>query len=430
MKKTLFIILDGAAGNPNLGDTAYMISNKRNLDELAKKSQCGMMYPINEKIAPESDMAVLSLLGIDPEKHYPGRGALEALGAGLTLTPSKEIALRGNFSTIDPQSKRIVDRRAGRNISNREGNELASSVNNIVLDNGKGYAKVIHTISHRVVVIIGHKENNLSPMVSNTDPAYVRIGMLSHSSEKPSDKIQRAIPIENTREAELTAKLINEFTEKSINILSKHPVNKERVKKGLPPANAILVRDAGVIPSNFPRFKDLYPYNINPAAIVEMPVEKGIALLLGINLVEMKNNMDSLEKKYEVLAKNTQRLLDTYDFLYVHIKGPDEPGHDGDCRKKADIIEKIDRFYIGPLLSNVFSKYSNNISIIITSDHATPCKVGAHTSDPVPILFYDPKIIPDRSSKFDEIECKNKGNLGIFDRGYKVLPHLLKIIYR
>ncbi len=429
MKKTLFIILDGAAGNPELGETAYMISNKRNLDELAQKSQCGMMYPINDKIAPESDMAVLSLLGIDPEKHYPGRGALEALGAGLSLSPGKEIALRGNFSTIDPQSKRIIDRRAGRHISDREGKELANSVNNMSLDDGKGYARVIHTISHRVVVIIGHKEKSLSPMISNTDPAYVRFGMLSHSAEKPLDTIQRAIPLEKTEEAELTAKLINEFTDKAIDALSKHSINEERIKRGLPPANAILVRDAGVVPSNFPKFKDLYPYNINPAAIVEMPVERGIALLLGINLVEIKNYTDSLEERYQLLAQNTHKLLDNYDFVYVHLKGPDEPGHDGDCRRKASIIEKIDRFYIEPLLKDIFSRHGNNISIIITSDHATPCKVGAHTSDPVPILFYNSENVPDGTSKFDEIECKNKGNLGTFDRGYKVLPYLLKMIY-
>ncbi|MEM4481248.1 MAG: alkaline phosphatase family protein [Desulfurococcaceae archaeon] len=415
--KLLYIVLDGAADSLNDRPTTLEVAEKPGLDELARRGACGLVYPVSRGIAPESDLAVISILGYNPQDVYTGRGPLEALGAGLCLNEEFEVAFRANFATIDVKSKRIVDRRVGRNLRTEEAVELAKALSNVELGVHAGYAKVISTIGHRAVVIIGSREKKLSAMVSNNDPAYVRKGYVSVAVDRPEHYIREITAIEDTPEARATAELANTFFNIAVETLSTHPVNIKRVESGLFPANAILLRDAG---NKIPRATPLREkFGCRFAVLAEMPVEIGIGRAFGAETIALDpptgNTQLDYEKRLDEAIKATKRS----DIVYVHLKGPDEPGHDGDMELKKKRIEEIDRYFMQPLL-----EYLDDLSILVTTDHATPPTKRAHTDDPVPFAFYAHSVTPDEATKFTEREC-SKGSLGTIDHGWLLLPMIL-----
>ncbi|MFP3239985.1 MAG: alkaline phosphatase family protein, partial [Caldivirga sp.] len=328
--KLLFLVLDGAADRPNeRGETPLSMAKKPNLDSLSVKGALGFHYPLGVGRAPESDAAVLSILGYDPDKYYTGRGPLEALGVGYSIREGVEVAFRANFATIDPESRVIIDRRVGRSLESWEARELAKAVDGMELGGGLGYARVIATIGHRAVVVIGVKSGRLSGDVTNNDPAYARVGKVSVAVPNPDKMLAQVRPLNPQDEAaSLTARLANEFVDKAINILKDHPINRERAGKGKLQANVILIRDAG---DSLPKVTPINQlYGLKFGAVAEMPVERGIARALGMDVEEVKL-YDA--PKDEVLGERfeaTMKLLDRVDVAYVHLKGPDEPGHDGD----------------------------------------------------------------------------------------------------
>ncbi|MEM0021118.1 MAG: alkaline phosphatase family protein [Fervidicoccaceae archaeon] len=420
--KLLYVVLDGAAGDPSLGRTAYMVSEKPNIDLLARKGKCGMLFTIGRGIPPESDAAVLSLLGYDPDRDHPGRGPIEALGVGLSLAERREVAFRGNFATVDPSTGRILDRRAGRIFTREEAESLANSLDGITLNGG--YARVRASVGHRVVVVIGSEKFDLGDEVGNTDPAYIRRGKISISASSFENKISQCIPLLGKEENRRTCELVNEFTWKAIDILDKHPVNRSRINRGLPPANAVLLRDGGgkspVLQSLSSKFG-----NLQFTALVEMPVEIGIAKAAGMNVItlpppEGKNR----EGEYKYRARKAVEALERSDVVYVHLKGPDEPGHDGNLELKANIIGEIDKYFFGSLVNKL---EDGEIAILVTSDHATPCQLRAHSDSPVPFLLYYQGIKSDGILTFNEVECRS-GSFGILERGKDLLPLILKEI--
>jgi 2,3-bisphosphoglycerate-independent phosphoglycerate mutase len=230
-EKLIFLVLDGAADSISQHEpTALEAAEKPALDSLAKHAICGLQYPVAPGVAPESDVAVLSLLGYEPEKYYTGRGPLEALGAGLTIREGHEVAFRGNFATIDEATRRIIDRRVGRSLSTQEARELAKALDGMRLGDD-GYARVRATVGHRVAVIIGSESKRLSDEVDNIDPAYVRRGLVSVAVPNPDMRLRKCRPLRDTPEARETCRLVDEFVERSIEVLSRHPVNIEREKK-------------------------------------------------------------------------------------------------------------------------------------------------------------------------------------------------------
>ncbi len=420
--KLIYLVLDGAAGNPELGKTAYMVAEKPHLDKLAREGICGLMYPIAKGVAPESDTAVLSILGYDPEKYYTGRGPLEALGVGIKIREGYEVAFRGNFATINPDTLEIIDRRAGRDLSDEEAEKLASSINNMELDGGEGYAIVKHTVKYRLVVIIGHKSKRLSDNVNNTDPAYDRVGKISVAVRKPVKVIRECRVTIDSPEARLTCKLVNEFTKKAIEVLKNHPVNKERVKRGKLPANAVLLRDAGGLMPRLPSIKSMY--NLMFASLVEMPVEAGISIAAGMKLIKIPPPTGDPAKDYPLRAEKAIQALNEADAVYVHLKGPDEPGHDGDLEGKRRAIESIDKYFMPKIMPLIEEGYAG---IIVASDHATPWQLKAHSGDPVPVIIYVKGIKADDVKCFNEVECR-RGGLGIIEHGYELLSKALEIL--
>jgi len=420
--KLVYLVLDGVADRPEDGPTSLELAKKPFLDRVASLSKCGLMYTVGRGVAPESDAAVMSILGYDPHKEYTGRGPVEAVGAGLDLREDYEVAFRANFATIDPQSKRILDRRCGRNLTSEEARELARTVDGIDLGVYGGYARVVATVGHRAVVIIGSRSHRVSDNVSNTDPAYEKRGYVSIAKPSFEPYVAEAKPLDDSEEAKIMATLVNRFTEKVTGILVDHAVNQERRKYGKMPANVILLRDSG---GRIPRLEEINKkFGLKFGAVAEMPVEIGITRILKMDMVNVPPPTENKAKDYEIRLDATLKLLERNDIVYVHLKGPDEPGHDGEVEKKVESIELIDKYYVGPLLEKIRDK---GVALLVTADHATPYTRKSHTDDPVPVALMAPGMSGDGLGRFTEREC-SRGSLGVFQHGYELLPKILEII--
>jgi 2,3-bisphosphoglycerate-independent phosphoglycerate mutase len=415
LRKLLYVVLDGAGDRPNpqLGDkTPLQYARKPNIDWLAQKGATGLVYTVGEGIAPESDVAVLSILGYDPFVHHVGRGALEALGAGLDFEDGW-LALRCNFATVG-RDLAIVDRRCGRTLTAAEAAELARAINEEVKLEGATFT-FKSTIGHRGVLVIKRLDGPLSSNITNTDPAYEKVGGLGVAKAKGGAKVTECRPLDDSPEAAVAAKLVNEFTIKAIDVLEKHPINSERRRIGLLPANAILCRDAS---HKRPRLKPISElYGLKMACLAEMPVERGIAMAAGMEVVPIPPMLGKAEVDYRLRAESALEALYKYDGVYVHLKGPDEPGHDGDPLRKAKSIEDIDEHFFGVVVEDLDL---DDVVVVVTSDHATPCTLGAHSDDPVPILMAGGEVEPDGVGNFDEESCR-RGALGLI-KGTEIMP--------
>ena len=421
--KLLYLVIDGAAGELS-EESALALARTPGLDELASRARCGLMYPIARGIAPESDAAVLSILGYNPEECYTGRGPLEALGAGIKLKEGYEVAFRANFATAKGERLELIDRRCGRDLETWEARELASALDGMELGIYDAYARVVATVGHRAVVVLGSRSYRLSGNVSNTDPAYERRGAISIARREYDMVVEECKPLDDTPEAARTAELANVFTRKAFQILDGHPINLNRERRGKLKANIVLLRDCGDKLPKVPSVEE--KYGLRFAAIAEMPVEVGIARLLGMWVAEVPPPSRDKAKDYEERLENTLRLLEEYEAVYVHLKGPDEPAHDGDMERKIEAIELVDKHYVLGLLERCDL---SSTAVIVTSDHATPCRLRAHSGDPVPVLVYVPGIEGDAVRRFCEVECA-KGSLGTFEHGWELLPFVVEEMRR
>lgn len=422
--RLIYIVLDGAADSIKDKETSYELADTPALDDLAKLSVGGMMYVLGRGVAPESDAAVFSLLGYDPNKYYVGRGPIEVYGLGKSMVPDREVAFRGNLATLDTNSDKLVDRRCGRDISTEESSKLIEDISHIDLEKFEGYAKIYVGVGYRVAVVIGSSKYKLSDNVSNTDPAYLRHRRLSHALKTFDLYIKKAYSLDNKEGSRMTAELVNILTKKVTDHLVNHPLNKEREKRGKFPCNTILLRDAGMRPSNLPLFKHLHGFKMG--AVVEMPVEKGVANLLALAMAEVSPPTPYKDKDYPIRVDKTLSLLEMADGVYIHLKGPDEPGHDGDLEAKVKAIEDIDRYFIKPLLDKIDLNYN---AILVTSDHATPPSAKGHTDDPVPFMLYTPYKKPDGFTKFTEKNMMRSGSLGVLEVGWDLLPLVKRMIW-
>jgi len=412
----ILLILDGAADVPHEGKTPLSEATTPGLDELARHAVCGTHYPVAPGVAPESDLATLSLLGYEPERYYTGRGPLEALGAGIAIREGSEVAFRANFATVEPSTRRIVDRRVGRSLSSREAAELAKALDGMRLGGGDGYARVKATVGHRAVVVIGSRSKRLSAAVQNIDPAYVRRGLISEAVPNPQMVLPRCKPLDDSAEAQYTCRLVDEFVDKAIDVLDRHPINLEREKKGLLKANAVLLRDAG---DRIPRLPPVAGIvGLAPAhAIAEMPVEVGIAKAAGMNVIPVSPPSGDYRRDMPERLEATLRAVGDGGFIYVHLKGPDEPGHDGDFDRKKEAIEIIDKYFIQPLLDRIDMA---STAVLVTSDHATPWRMRSHSGDPVPwMLAY--AGFDAGPGAFNEIACSENAYRRL-QHGWELLP--------
>lgn len=422
--KLLYIVIDGMGDLPHKdidGRTPLEAAETPNLDALAKKGRIGLMYSVRKGVAPESDVAVISLLGYDPFKYSTGRGIIEAVGAGLDLKTG-DLAMRCNFATLGKNNE-IIDRRVARSLSSEEALALAKAANEkIELTSHPATFEFRSTLGHRAVLVIKRKSKPLSGKVSNTDPAYSIVNGLGVAETTVDMHLKTCKPLDNSEEARAAADLVNEFTQKSYELWDNHPINKKRASEGKLKGNVVLARDAG---SQLPNFFSLNErYGADFAALADMHAESGIAKLAGMDASLLPPPSGNLEKDYELRVQKLLEAMPKHDCLYIHLKGPDEPGHDGNCLKKTDVISAIDKYFFGNLLPQLNLK---EVLFCVTADHATPCLLKVHSDTPVPLLISGDSIQDEAIDKFSEKTCA-KGSLGILEFGYELMPKLMSLL--
>jgi 2,3-bisphosphoglycerate-independent phosphoglycerate mutase len=390
--------------------TPLEVAETPNLDSLAKTGKTGLMYTVKKGVAPESDVAVISLLGYDPFKYSTGRGVIEAAGAGLKMEDG-DLALRCNFATLG-EGKNILDRRVARSLTTEEATELSKAVNKgIKLESYPATFEFRNTLGHRAVLLIKSKAVPLSSDITNSDPAYTIVNGIGVARAEVEMVLQTCEPTNKTEAAKVSAGLVNEFIEKSHNLWENHPINIKRASEGKLKANVVLTRDAGHL---LPKFFNINEhYHVKFACLADMHAERGIAQLAGMDASLLPPPSGNLQKDCEVRVKALLEALPKYDCFYIHLKGPDEPGHDGNCTLKTQIISAIDKYFFGPLLKQISLK--DNL-ICVTTDHATPCALKVHSDTPVPVLISGDHVGDGKAVKFCERECA-KGSLGTIERG-------------
>ncbi|MDI6846842.1 MAG: 2,3-bisphosphoglycerate-independent phosphoglycerate mutase [Candidatus Bathyarchaeia archaeon] len=404
--KAVLVIGDGMADRPVKEldwKTPLEAAHKPSLNQIAKTGICGIMDPVSPGLPPGSDTATLALLGYDALKVYSGRGAFEAIGFGIEVLPG-DVAFRCNFATVN-ENLVVLDRRAGR-IANKDAFKLAESIQKIKLEKLLDSEFLFkNTIQHRAVLII--RKPGLSIAVSDFDPGNV------------GEKVSDVKPLENTSEAKLTAKIVNELMQEFHKNLKKHPVNKERIKCGLPPANMILCRGAGTVPNIKPLSQ---MYGISTACIGATPLVRGVCKAAGMELMDVKGATGTPHTDFMAKAKATVQALKKYDFVFLHVKAPDVASHDGNIKQKIEIIEQIDRV-LGYLLDNIDV---DSTYLAVTADHTTSSITRNHEGDPVPIAISGPYIRCDDVEEFNERECA-KGGLNRI-RSMDLMPILMNLI--
>jgi 2,3-bisphosphoglycerate-independent phosphoglycerate mutase len=416
----VYVLLDGIGDLPcpdlnNL--TPLETANTPNLDKIAQNGISGEVTSVGKGIAPQSDIAVFNMLGYDfKDKDYVGRGVVECLGCNMDFKDG-DLALRGNFATID-SNKKIIDRRAGRIISKDDANEICDLINkNVTINEIEIFVKP--TIGHRVILHFRKKNCNLGENITNTDPAYDKINGIGVAKSNSEDEIYVTNSRYHNEESKSSAEIVNTFSNQVIKLLNDCEINKRRITKGLLPINCILLRDAG---NRYPHIQSINDrYHLNFASLVDMPVEIGISKILGMAFYECGG-----PNEYELKAKTLLNVINDHDFFYVHIKGPDEFGHDGDAKGKKKNIEEIDERFFKPLQKGFSNLKNMDVSYIISGDHSTPCIKKAHTDDPIPLLVSGKNIANDGTSRFTEI-YSSKGHMGKI-LGYEVIDYSLNLL--
>jgi len=406
MLKAILVISDGMADRliKELDwKTPLEAAQKPSLNQIAKTGICGILDPISPGVPPGSDTATLALLGYDALKVYSGRGALEALGSGVNVLPG-DVAFRCNFATANEKGV-VLDRRAGR-IANEDATKLAGSLQKIKLKKPANAEFLFrNTIQHRTVLSI--RGPKLSIAVSNSDPG------------KNGEKPQEIKPLDNTSEAKLTARIVNDLLHDFHKTLRNHPVNVERAKHDLPQANTVLCRGAGTIPNIKPLSQ---VFGIRATCIAAAPLVKGVCKAAGIRIVDVKGATGTPQTNYMAKAKAIVQALKNSDFALLHVKAADVVSHDGKARQKVEVIEKIDDM-LGYLLDHVDL---GSTYLAVTADHTTSIVTGNHEGDPVPIAITGPYIRCDSVMEYDERSCA-KGGLNRI-RGVDLMPILMNLI--
>ena len=421
----LYVILDGLGDDPVDafdGKTPLEAAITPNLDRLARHGRNGYVTTVGEGIAPESDIAVFAILGYDPHEHHTGRGPLESVGAGLEVNDG-DLAYRVNFATVEAQGDgwAIVDRRVGRDLSSEEAHALADEVQGKVEVAGADF-DFRATIGHRGCLVLRSDEGELSAEVENSDPAYGRQGALGVAKETFDNKVVHVTPVagnEGNAAAQRAADITNRWLKAAYDVLEASEVNKKRVAAGKLPGNFILTRDGGDHLPKLVPFKEKFGPNFG--CFVEMPVELGIARLMQMGIVDAPTGIPPVEQ-YEAWADLALEALGGYDGLYIHIKGPDVPAHDGDHEGKRRSIEEIDSSFFAPLLDRVDLRRT---LIAVTADHSTSCARKSHTDGPVPLLISGGRVSADGVQAYGETASR-EGAIGHL-MGPEIMPQLVDL---
>ena len=363
--KIVLLVVDGLGGlpHPETGKSELETAYTPNLDTLASRSACGVTTPVAPGITPGSGPGHLALFGYDPLRYVIGRGVLEALGIGIDLGPN-DIAIRCNFCTLDSDGI-LTDRRAGR-IPTHDSAPLVEQLANIEIPDIELIVEPVQ--DYRFVVVIRGKD--LGGDVTDTDPQ--RVGYEPLAPVGRSDAAQR------------TADKAAQFIEAARDILGSRDT-----------ANMILMRGFSKRP-DWPAFGEAY--SLSPGAVAAYPMYRGIANLLGMNVIptghDFNAELDTLSDHFE-----------DHDFFFLHYKPADAAGEDGDFDAKVSTLEELDKRI--PRLLDLGADV-----VAVAGDHSTPSSMAAHSWHPVPLLINSNSTNEGLGSLgFDERNCRY-GHLG------------------
>lgn len=397
--KYLVILGDGMADRPieSLGNkTPLEYANTPKMDELASKGEIGTVHTIPDGMKPGSDTANLSVLGYDPRKYYSGRSPLEALSIGVPMKDT-DIALRCNIVTLSEEEDNYGDR----TIIDHSSGEISTEECAVLLE-----------------AVKKEMENDIFHFYVGTSYRHCLIWENGETLDlvQPHDilgqKIGDKLP-EN--------KALREMMERSYDILVNHPINVERKKKGLNPANSCWFWGAGTKPA-------LYPFeeraHVKGAMISAVDLLKGIAVGSSMKVVTVEGANGGLDTNYEGKAQAAIDVLtkEGCDFVYVHLEGPDEMGHQGSVGKKVKAIEYLDGRIIRPIAEGL-AQAGEDFRMVILPDHPTPISIRTHSSDDVPYLLYDSTNERRESWHYNEREAAAAGNM--ITEGHRLIDYLL-----
>ncbi len=363
-QKIILLVMDGLGGmpNPQTRKTELETAHTPNLDRLAERGICGLTDPVGPGITPGSAPGHLALFGYDPIEFNIGRGVLEAVGVDFELKPG-DVATRGNFCTIDERGN-VTDRRAGR-ITTEKCAELCRLLDRTIIRDTTVFVQPVK--EHRFIAVF--RGGKLSPEAADSDPQQTGV---------PAKPVIALRP-----EADSMAKTANEFITHARTVLAaSHP------------ANMILLRGFSQHP-HWPSMQEVY--KLAPAAIASYPMYRGLARLVGMRVL---STGATVHEEFATAAANYK----DFDFLFIHVKGADAAGEDGDFERKVKVIEDVDKSL--PLLLALKPDV-----IVVTGDHSTPATLKAHSWHPVPALLSSEVCRPDKATEFSESACL-AGGLG------------------
>ncbi len=373
-RKVLLLVLDGLGGLPAAlgGRTELETARTPNLDALVGLGGCGLHTPVASGITPGSGPGHLSLFGYDPLRYQIGRGVLSALGIGFDLRPG-DIAVRVNLCTVDSNGV-VIDRRAGR-ISTEEARPVCDLLSRIQVPGAEALVEQVK--EHRFLLV-------LRPNASSTaDVMDTDTGLTGVPPRPIAARSEAAMP---------AADAARDWVESAAHVLG-----------GQTPANMVLLRGFGSLPE-WPRFPEVF--QMRSLAIAAYPMYLGVARLVGMEAVQVEDSL-------EALAEELERQADDYDFFFLHVKGTDTAGEDGDFDRKVSVIESVDA--VVPRLVDAVGGVT-----LVTGDHSTPATMASHSWHPVPFLLSGGPARASAGASFGESECA-RGSLGHV-KGWELLP--------
>jgi 2,3-bisphosphoglycerate-independent phosphoglycerate mutase len=398
--KSVVILLDGAADTPvaELGNkTPLEVANKPNIDALAACGEMGMVTTVPENLPPGSDVANLAVFGYDPQKYYTGRSPLEALSMGVHLELS-DTTFRTNVVTLsedEPYEQKTMIDYSSDEISTEESSQLIKAVNDALRTEEYEF---FSGISYRHLMVWHNKENDFS---------------LIPPHDISDRKVTEYLPKDST---------LLSLMKKSYEILKDHPVNIERKKRGLRPANSIWIWGNGTKP-NLATYSELY--GVKGSVVSAVDLIKGIGIGAGLNVVDVIGATGNVHTNFDGKAKAAvDELKSGADFVYVHLEAPDEAGHRHEIDNKVKAIELIDEKIVAPILDYLRSG-NEEFSMLLMPDHPTPLAIRTHSSAPVPYILYKSNLCGERvCRRYTEKDAQATGI--VVEHGYTLMERLLK----
>ena len=419
--KHIIILGDGMADLPVKrldGKTLLQCANKPMMDRMAREGRCGRLMTVPEGFPPGSEVANTAILGYDLNRVYEGRGPLEAASIGYEMADD-DLALRCNIITVD--KPRLGDGNSGMdgvivthnggNLETEDGDVLIKYLNEKLaapINERYGFERVkfITGIQYRHLLIIkgGNKHIVCAPPHDHPNQEWYPLLVKPESL----NAVHHAGSIRLSPEE--TADLLNELILKSQILLTEHPFNIARAKRGERQANSIWPWSGGYRPS-METLMQRYPQVKSGSVISAVDLIRGIGHYAGLKIIRVKGATGLANTNYEGKAEAAIRALERDDFVFVHVEASDEAGHDGDLELKLKTIEYLDQRLITPIFNEV-SKWKDPVCIAVLPDHLTPVEMRIHVGQAVPFLIWHRGIKPDDVQQYDEVSCVD-GSYGL-----------------